>query len=90
MDRSWQHEVPKFGHPKPDESDEISSNEGKNILSSVRFSRLVDSRRISKDYYSQLLQQESSNTPRYDDKENMTKYQNVIYVISAARKVLKG
>ena len=60
---AWQQ--PKFGHPQPlvhdnQDSDDISSNEGKNILSSVRFSRLVDSRRISKDYYSQLLQQEAT------------------------------
>ena len=63
LEQAWQQ--PKFGHPQPmvhdnQDSDDISSNEGKNILSSVRFSRLVDSRRISKDYYSQLLQQEST------------------------------
>ena len=52
-------EWPQFDHPvSQQDSDDISSNEGKNILSSVRFSRSVDSRRISKDYYSQLLQQQ--------------------------------
>jgi hypothetical protein len=46
------------GHKRDSESDDISSTEDKNILSSVRFSRLVDSRRISKDYYSKLQQQQ--------------------------------
>ena len=48
------------GHRRPDSSgsSDISSNEDRNILNSVRFSHLVDSRRISKDYYSRLQQQE--------------------------------
>ena len=47
-----------------DEKSEISSNEDKNLLSIVRFSSLVDSRRISKDYYSLLQQnQENHTTP---------------------------
>ena len=54
-------ELPRFENTRPDDDEdlksEISSNEDKNILSSVRFSRLVDSRRISKDYYA-LLQKE--------------------------------
>ena len=52
------------GHRRPDDSEsDISSNEDRNILNSVRFSRLVDSRRISKDYYSRLQQQEASSSP---------------------------
>ena len=44
---------------------EISSNEDKNILSSVRFSRLVDSRRISKDYYALLQKEQEKYAPNY-------------------------
>lgn len=46
------HSTPVF------ESEEISPLEDKNNLAGVRFASLVDSRRISKDYYSQLLMQQ--------------------------------
>lgn len=46
-------------------SEDISAEEEKNMLSSVRFSRMVDSRRISKDYYSQLQQQDTLTPNRY-------------------------
>lgn len=42
-----------------EDNQDISAEEEKNMLSSVRFSRMVDSRRISKDYYSQLQQQDT-------------------------------
>ena len=64
-------DLPRFFDKKEhvtDEDSEISSNEDRNLLSSVRFSRLVDSRRISKDYYALLQQSQSqdhSSTTRY-------------------------
>lgn len=55
--------LPQFYDPrskKDSDSDEISSNEDRNILSGVRFSHMVDSRRISKDYYSKLMMEEQA------------------------------
>ena len=57
-------DLPRFFDKKEhvtDEDSEISSNEDRNLLSSVRFSRLVDSRRISKDYYALLQQSQSQD-----------------------------
>ena len=60
-------ELPRFENTRPDDDEdlksEISSNEDKNILSSVRFSRLVDSRRISKDYYALLQKEQEKYAP---------------------------
>ena len=62
-------ELPRFENTRPDDDEdlksEISSNEDKNILSSVRFSRLVDSRRISKDYYALLQKEQEKYAPDY-------------------------
>ena len=61
--------MPRFENTRPDDDEdlksEISSNEDKNILSSVRFSRLVDSRRISKDYYALLQKEQEKYAPNY-------------------------
>ena len=61
--------MPRFENTRPDDDEdlksEISSNEDKNILSSVRFSRLVDSRRISKDYYALLQKEQEKYAPDY-------------------------
>ena len=58
--------LPMFLHPTASDGgrEDISPLEDKHNLAAVRFASLVDSRRISKDYYSQLLWQQE-NSPRY-------------------------